>query len=59
MLGGACTNKIFFAENLKRSLYKKALLTHYISDMTWHDMTDMKKFFSLKILDGTGSHMLL
>ena len=36
MLGGAGTNKIFFAENLKRSMYEKGPLTHYIR-RGWHE----------------------
>ena len=42
MLGGAGTKNIFFAENLKRSLYKKASLTKYIW-RGWHQKTQFKE----------------
>ena len=57
MLGGAGTKKIFFTENLKRSLYKKASLTQYLGQ-GWHKKVFFAENYSRGINVGICFNML-
>ena len=57
MLGEAGTKKIFFTENLKRSLYKKAPLTQYLR-RGWHKKVLFAENYSRGMYVGICFNML-